>query len=60
MEKSESAVAGRAVCVVDAILEGTPLPHSLARLTASYEVNTSLRHTIRTIEAGRSVAEMFS
>ena len=60
LQHTETNVAHRAVQIVDAITTSTPLPCVLARLSAIYEVDSSLHYTIRTIEAGHSVSRMFS
>jgi len=58
-EHAEINSAIRAAQIVEEIVGCTPLPDALARLVATYEVDSSLRHTLRTIETGNSVAVMF-
>jgi len=60
MEQAEINVASRAVSVVDIVYACTSLPCVLSRLSASYELDSSLCYTARTIEAGYSISRMFS
>ena len=60
LEQDEVNCASRAKCIVDEIIGWTPFPREIARLAASYEVDSMLLYTIRTIETGSSVARMFS
>ena len=51
-EQEEANAVTRAAHIVQVITESTLVPHAIARLIASYEVDSRLSYTVRTIERG--------